>query len=245
MRGFTDRVVRRRAYAASHELTGRGEGRPREAREAAEAQADAQAARKRRLIIFGGILAVAAAILLVVVLVSSGGEDKSSGTPEQVAAFDGIPQQGPWLGRADAPVVVEEYADLQCPFCAAFAKEQLPGFVKDYVRTGKVRMRLRLLTFIGPESVKAAEVAFGARQQDKLWQFAEAFYLEQGPENSGYVTDDFLRDVARTAGADPEAALNARGTPRPSGRSPRTRRPRPSSGWTAPRRSRSAGAAAN
>jgi protein-disulfide isomerase len=188
--------------------------RAREARMAAEAQAEAQAVRRRRLMIFGGILAVAAAVLLVVVLVTSGGDDEGgSETAERVALFDGIPQEGPWLGRPDAPIVVEEYADLQCPFCAAFATEQLPGFVEDYVRTGKVRMRLRLLTFVGPESVEAAEVASGTRDQNKLWPFTEAFYAEQGPENSGYVTEDFLRDAAQKAGADPDAALNARGTP--------------------------------
>ena len=31
----------------------------------------------------------------------------------------------------------------------------------------------------------------------------EAFYAAQGAENSGYVTDGFLRDVADAAGADP------------------------------------------
>jgi protein-disulfide isomerase len=184
----------------------------RQARMAAEAEAEAHAARRRRLIIFGGILAVAAAILLVVVLVSSGGDD-DGGATDRVAIFDGIPQQGPWLGRANAPVVVEEYADLQCPFCAAFAKEQLPGFVEDNVRTGKVRMRLRLLTFIGPESVKAAQVAHGAQQQDKGWNFAEAFYADQGPENSGYVSDAFLRDVSKNAGVDADKALAAQSDP--------------------------------
>src|SRR4051794_1204861 len=170
--------------------------------------------RQRRLIIFGAILAAAAVILLVVVLLTSGGDDDNGAAKsDTAAAFAGIPQQGPWLGRANAPVVVEEYADLQCPFCAAFAKEQLPGFVKDNVRTGKVRMRLRLLTFIGPESTKAAQVAVGARSQNRLWNFAEAFYTDQGPENSGYVTDGFLRDVAKKAGVDADQALAARSQP--------------------------------
>jgi protein-disulfide isomerase len=171
--------------------------------------------RRRRLIIFAAILAVAAVILLVVVLVTSGGDDDGGGatSDDTAALFDGIPQQGPWLGRANARVVVEEYADLQCPFCAAFAKEQLPGFVEDNVRTGKVRMRLRLLTFIGPESTKAAQVAAGARSQNRLWSFAEAFYANQGPENSGYVTDGFMRDIAKKAGVDADRAFAARSDP--------------------------------
>ena len=84
---------------------------------------------------------------VAIALVTSGGDDEQP--PARVTLFDGIPQDGAWLGRADAPVVVEEYADLQCPFCAAFSKDGLPQVVSEHVKTGQVRMRLRLLTFIG------------------------------------------------------------------------------------------------
>jgi predicted DsbA family dithiol-disulfide isomerase len=56
-------------------------------------------------------------------------------------------------------------------------------------------------------------MAAAAAQQDKLWHFADAFYLAQGHENTGYVTEDFLRDVGTTAGLDVNAALAARETP--------------------------------
>ncbi len=50
----------------------------------------------------------------------------------------------------------------------------------------------------------------------------EAFYAAQGAENSGYVTDGFLRDVAKAAGADPAkvvaAHLRRRGWRRPTPR---------------------------
>jgi predicted DsbA family dithiol-disulfide isomerase len=46
-------------------------------------------------------------------------------------------------------------------------------------------------------------VAAGATLQDRLWQFSEVFYRNQGPENSGYATDRFLRGLARdTPGLD-------------------------------------------
>ena len=83
----------------------------------------------------------------------------------------------------------------------------LPGVVDDYVRTGKVKLDARTLHFIGADSVRAARVAAGAEQQGKLWPFLEAFYAKQGVENTGYVTDDFLRDVAAEAGVDADAAL--------------------------------------
>jgi protein-disulfide isomerase len=97
-------------------------------------------------------------------------------------------------------VVVEEYADLQCPFCADFATRDLPALVADYVRPGRVRMRLRLLTFLGPDSVQGGRVAAAAGLQNRQWDFVEGFYARQGEENSGYVTRGFLRDVGAAVG---------------------------------------------
>ena len=153
------------------------------------------------------------------------------------------------LGDPDAPITVTEYVDLQCPVCASAAKETLPTLIDDYVRTGKVKLQARTLSFLGPDSVRAAQVAAGAERQGRLWAFLETFYAAQGPENSGYVTDDFLREVAQAAGVDADKALDfaetAPAQTKPSSartrtRAPstRTRRPRsPSSAGTAPRRS--------
>ena len=107
-----------------------------------------------------------------------------------------------------APVTLTEYVDLQCPVCAAAARDTLPALVRDYVRTGKVKLEARTLHFIGPDSVRAARMAAGAERQGRLWPFLEVFYAAQGPENSGYVTDSFLRSVAAAAGVDADAALD-------------------------------------
>ena len=49
-----------------------------------------------------------------------------------------------------------EFADLQCPFCAEYTKNVVPTIVNRYVRPGKLRIEFRPLTFIGPDSAKAA-----------------------------------------------------------------------------------------
>ena len=67
------------------------------------------------------------------------------------------------------------------------------------------------------------------QEQGRLWPFLEAFYAAQGAENSGYVTDDFLRDVAKAAGADPDKVLAAADSPP---RRRHRRRPTPTRrGW--------------
>jgi protein-disulfide isomerase len=86
--------------------------------------------------------------------------------PSQAAAlFAGIPEHGGVLGHPSAPVTVTEYVDLQCPICAEASRTTLPALVKDYVRTGKVKLQGRTLHFIGPDSVRAARVAAGAERQ--------------------------------------------------------------------------------
>ena len=108
-----------------------------------------------------------------------------------------------------APLTLTEYVDLQCPICAEASKQTLPWLVENYVRTGKAKLELRTLHFIGPDSERAARVAAGAEQQGRLWPFVEAFYAAQGQENSGYVTDGFLRSVSKAAGVDAGKALAA------------------------------------
>ena len=150
-------------------------------------------------------LLAAAVVAVAVVASSSGGEP-----PPPVASSDlfrGIPERGGVLGDPDAPVTVTEYLDLQCPACAAAARTTLPALVRDQVRSGEVKLEARTLHFLGPDSERAARFAAGAAEQGRLWPFLEAFYAAQGPENSGYVTDEHLRAVARAAGVDADAAF--------------------------------------
>ena len=115
-------------------------------------------------------------------------------------------------------MTVTEYVDLQCPVCAEAARTTLPALVRDHVRTGKVKLDARTLSFLGPDSIRAARMAAGAERQDRLWPFLEAFYARQGMESSGYVTDGFLREVAAAAGVDAGAALAQTGSAFASGR---------------------------
>jgi protein-disulfide isomerase len=47
------------------------------------------------------------------------------------------------LGKADAPIVIEEYASLTCGHCGAFHTTVLPHLQKTYIDTGKVKFIYR------------------------------------------------------------------------------------------------------
>jgi len=187
----------------------------RERREAAEAAERRATARRRALGRLGVLAAVALIVVAAVIVVSrtGGAGTHSDDGAETAAVFAGIPQDGVALGSANSPATLTEFADLQCPFCAEYAREVLPSVVDRYVRPGRLRLELGVLTFLGEDSVRAGQMAAAAARQNRLWQFADAFYRRQGAENSGYATDAFLRDAAAAAGLDAERALGERGEP--------------------------------
>jgi protein-disulfide isomerase len=111
--------------------------------------------------------------------------------------FAGIPQDGFAAGDPGAPVTVRAYFELQCPFCRAFDRLELPAFLEQYVRTGRARLVMRPLAFLGRDSVRAARMVAAAAGQDRAWPLAHQLYLRQRRENSGWVTDRVLRRAAR------------------------------------------------
>lgn len=171
--------------------------------------------RRRSLGILGAVLAAAAVIVAVAVIASSGGGDSRAASgggadaKEVASLFRGIPQDGVHLGKVNAPTLIE-FADLQCPYCGEYARDALSTVVRRYVRTGKLRYELRVRNIIpGNDSLRAAGAAAVAARQNRLYQFSELFYQRQKTENSGYVTDDFLRNIARDTGVDPSRAVMA------------------------------------
>ena len=164
---------------------------------------------RQRVFRLVGALTVAAIIAAVIIIATSGGDSKDEATPKTAPSrgapqlLAGIPERGLTLGKASAPVTLVEFNDMQCPICRDYTTAVFPTLVRDYVRTGKLRMEMRLQSFIGPDSEKAGKAVAAAAAQDKAWWFSHAFYNHQGAENTGYVTDDFLRMIAKaTPGLD-------------------------------------------
>jgi protein-disulfide isomerase len=123
----------------------------------------------------------------------------------------GIPQHGNVLGSPSAPVTLVEYVDLQCPFCQQFETQAMPDLIGRYVHTGKVKIEARPLAFIGPDSEQGRAAAIAAGEQNKLFDFVQILYLNQGAENTGWLNDDLIASAAASIpGLDVSSFLAAR-----------------------------------
>lgn len=108
-------------------------------------------------------------------------------------------------GNPNAPILVEEYSDFQCPACRLYNLRIEPDFEKAYVDTGKVRFVSRDYPFLGPESYLAAEAAEAAAAQGKYWAYNAILWQRQGPENSGTFSAANLKQFASEVGLDRKA----------------------------------------
>ncbi|HEY7268122.1 MAG TPA: thioredoxin domain-containing protein [Solirubrobacterales bacterium] len=184
--------------------------RLRAERQAAESEDAASLARKRRLqyLIIGGFAAVAVIIALIVISQSGGGDDNGGGGSasnvqgaQQVnSELSGVSQAGTVMGDPSAPVSVIEFGDPQCSSCKFFSEKVAPDLISSEVKPGNVKYEFRPYLIIGPDSKPAMKGALAAGEQNRFWNFLQLFYANQGGENSGYVTDDFLTTIAKGAG---------------------------------------------
>ncbi|MEU2449014.1 MULTISPECIES: thioredoxin domain-containing protein [unclassified Streptomyces] len=102
------------------------------------------------------------------------------------------------VGRADAPVVLIEYSDFKCGYCAKFARDTEPELVKKYVADGTLRIEWRNFPIFGAESEAAARAAWAAGQQDRFEAFHAAAYAD-GAKDKGFA-EPRLVELAREAG---------------------------------------------
>jgi protein-disulfide isomerase len=164
----------------------------------------------RRLEIVVGIgVAIVVGITVVIVVATGGSSNKGirrlSSTPAeatgaQVTSLAGIPQRGSTLGDSKAPVTLQYFGDLECPFCKRFMLGALPSLIQRYVRGGKLKIEYRSLETATRDraTFKIQQVAaLAAGKQNHMWEYIELFHREEGEENSGYVTERYLQVLAR------------------------------------------------
>lgn len=104
------------------------------------------------------------------------------------------------IGRVDAPVVLIEYSEFQCPFCGMFTRNTQPVLIKKYVTNGTLRIEWRDFPYLGPESTTAALASRAAADQGKFWQYHNALFAHQFSPNSDHLTVPYLTGIAQNLG---------------------------------------------
>lgn len=83
------------------------------------------------------------------------------------------------LGATTATVGLMMFSDFECPYCAKFATETLPGLLESYVHKGQVQLAFRHLPLeIHPNANKVARWAACAQRKGKFWE-AHDFLFER------------------------------------------------------------------
>lgn len=155
-----------------------------------------QSSKSRTYLLLAGAIAVAVLAVAVIVLLDQGASPSAADTSGTASEKS--------LGAADAPVVVVEYGDFQCPYCQIFAEGAGQQLREEYVDTGQVRLVYRHLAFIGDESTWAAEASECANEQGRFWEYHDKLYEEQAGENEGAFKEDNLKRFAAELGLDTE-----------------------------------------
>lgn len=79
------------------------------------------------------------------------------------------------LGRADAPVTIVEFSDLQCPFCSTFSSTTFPTLKERYIDRGLVKLHVRDFPLPTHKMAKTAAVAVRcASEQERFWDLRAA-----------------------------------------------------------------------
>jgi protein-disulfide isomerase len=147
------------------------------------------------------LVLVIAGVALGVVLTSSSSSSSATGATLPGAAdvqtlLRGIPQHANVLGKPMAPVTMVEYVDLQCTFCQEFETQAMPTLISRYVRHGKLKVEVRPVAIRGGDSFRGQSATIAAGMQNKLFNFMQLLYVNQGIENSGWLDDSMVKSAA-------------------------------------------------
>jgi len=133
------------------------------------------------------ILIAAAFIVVVIVLVAI----LASASIPRSAFQGGVAFPAREMGSAAAKVVVEEFADFQCPICGVFNSNAEARLREQYINAGKVRFIFHNFPVVdshvagGTESHLAALAALCAGDQNSFWEYHDLLFQNQSGENQG------------------------------------------------------------
>ncbi|HKY22058.1 MAG TPA: thioredoxin domain-containing protein [Vicinamibacterales bacterium] len=104
--------------------------------------------------------------------------------PSATASFQAVDVNiagSSWKGSPSAKLVLVEYSDFECPFCARHSQAAYRQIQQRFVDTGKLRYVFRHLPLenMHLNARKAAEAAECAGEQGKFWEMHDRLFANQ------------------------------------------------------------------
>jgi len=113
-------------------------------------------------------------------------------------------ESAPSLGKANAPVVIDEYASFACSHCSEFYVDTLPQLEKKYIDAGKVRVVFHDFPIDGT-SLKAAAIVHCMPEGQRM-AFVALLYKNQQQWAFGGKPEETLIQYAKLGGLGEDTA---------------------------------------
>ena len=121
-------------------------------------------------------------------------------TPPQPTTAKITNLSGYAIGRADAPLTMVEFSDLQCPYCRVYISTSFQDIKKNWIDTGKLRYITRDFPLdFHPQALPAARAARCAGEQGKFWDMRLALM-----KNANLLSADYITSTAADLKLDPK-----------------------------------------
>ncbi len=117
--------------------------------------------------------------------------------PDGTKRYRVLPEDAPSLGPSDAPVVIVEFLDFECPFCRQTWKDSLQAVRDKYPKDVRLIVRHYPLKEIHESAELAAKAAIAAHAQGKFWPMHDKLL-----EHRGAFGRSSLMEIARRLGLD-------------------------------------------
>ena len=158
--------------------------------------------------------ATVASITMIVVILGVGGSFNQQGLliepapkieqmgPAKITMDTFVSNGSPILGNPNAPITLVEFGDYQCHYCNVFFQTIEDDIIKNYVKTGKVKIIFKDYNIIGPDSINASHGAHCANEQGLFWEYHDILYSNWAGENNGWASSKNLTVFAEEINAD-------------------------------------------
>ena len=156
------------------------------------------------------VVAMVALVVVTGIVFSLFGQSEK--TTASLSGLDGIKLQPAVTSTIDtangsaisfdngAATTIDVWEDSQCPVCKLFADAN-GQYLDSLIREKKANVRYHILSFLGDESVRAANASFCAAAEGQYLDFHKAIYAVQSAvENSGFWSNETLVEMGKKIG---------------------------------------------